>query len=80
MATRTRRKSRHQANDSKRRCQTRLLFETLEPRTLLDASGPRILGHTPGVQNAAFVHVDVTFNEQQQEPTYRARGILTSIP
>ncbi|HEX8203830.1 MAG TPA: hypothetical protein VF590_25360 [Isosphaeraceae bacterium] len=35
--------------------------EALESRTLLDAAGPRILGHLVGVQAAAFVHADVTF-------------------
>src|SRR5438552_2983087 len=39
------------------------VLEVLEARTLLDASGPRILGHTAEVQSGAFVSLNVIFNE-----------------
>src|SRR5262245_11129485 len=59
---------------------SRLAAEALEPRTLLDASGARILAHTPQVQNGAFVNLDVTFDEPIDPPSFTTEDVNIQGP
>ncbi|MBI3462840.1 MAG: hypothetical protein HY000_07235 [Planctomycetes bacterium] len=57
----------------------RLRFDPLEDRRLLDATGPRVLGHTPTeVRNAAFDHIDVTFSEAIDLATFTIADVRIS--
>src|SRR5206468_10247904 len=58
----------------------RLAWEALEPRTLLDASGPRILGHRAEVQGGAFVDLNVTFNEPIDAASFTVEDIAIEGP
>src|SRR4051794_17737159 len=58
-----------------------LALEELEPRTLLDADGPRVLSVTPTeIRNAAFDHVDVTFNEPIDPSIFDAADVTLAGP
>ena len=51
-------------------------LEPLEPRLLLDASGPQIITHWPdGIVGASVDHLEVTFNEQVAPATFTPEDV-----
>src|SRR5437899_59536 len=65
---------------TRHRWMKRPALEALEPRTLLDASGPRIVGHTAEVQGGAFVSVKVTFNEPIDPASFTVEDLAIEGP
>jgi hypothetical protein len=66
---------------SSRQSSRKLIFESLEPRALLDAGGPRITESTPReVINGTFDHLDVTWNEAIDASTFTADDVSVSGP
>src|SRR4051812_6919616 len=71
-----RRRTSRPGTGSPKRALKVLALEALEPRTLLDSSGPRIISSTPTeVRNAAFDHLDVTFNEAIDPETFSTQDV-----
>ncbi|MFV1968517.1 MAG: Ig-like domain-containing protein [Pirellulaceae bacterium] len=58
-----------------------LRCESLEPRLMLDGTGPRVLDVTPQeIRNDVFDHIDVVFSEAMDASTFTADDIAISGP
>src|SRR4051812_40566176 len=59
----------------------RLALEALEPRTLLDSGGPRIVGYNPmEVRNTVFDHVDAVFDRAIDPTTITTQDVTIEGP